>query len=153
MGKQTARAIIFNNDGKLLMVERHKDGNHYFVLPGGHVDAGESPEEAVVREVQEETGLHVTVSKLLYTSSDDKYQNDQKIYLCEYHGGEPELQPGSIEARLQDAGEPQEWKPAWFDFDDVRGQVVYPIGLLRYLEEDRAINYHHNPYKIIERRV
>ena len=153
MGKQTARAIIFNDDGKLLMIERHKDGGHYFVLPGGHVDEGESPEQAAVREVQEETGLSVTVSKLLYTSSDDKYQNDQRIYLCNYLGGEPELQSDSIEARLQSSGEPQEWKPAWFDFDDVREQIVYPVGLLRYLEEDRAINYHHNPYKIIERRV
>lgn len=153
MGKQTARAIIFNDDGKLLMIERHKDGEHYFVLPGGHVDEGETPERAVVREVFEETGLAVTVNKLLYTSSDDKYQNDQRIYLCDYHGGEPELQPDSIESRLQNSGEPEEWKPGWFDFDDVRDQTVYPVGLLRYLEEDRAISYHHNPYKIIERRV
>ncbi len=153
MSKQTARAIIFNDDGKLLMVERHKDGEHYFVLPGGHVDQGETPERAVAREVWEETGLNVTVNKLLYTSSDDKYQNDQRIYLCDYHGGEPELQPESIEAQLQNSGEPQEWKPAWFSFDELREQTVYPVGLLRYLEEDRALSYHHNPYKIIERRV
>jgi 8-oxo-dGTP diphosphatase len=153
MGKQTARAIIFNGEGKLLMIERHKDGEHYFVLPGGHVDEGETSERAVAREVWEETGLGVTVSKLLYTSSDDKYQNEQRIYLCDYHGGAPELQPDSIEAQVQRSGEPQEWKPAWFSFDDLREQTVYPVGLLRYLEEDRAISYHHNPYKIIERRV
>lgn len=135
------------------MIERHKDGEHYFVLPGGHADPGETPERTVVREVQEETGLQVTVNKLLYTSSDDMHHNDQRIYLCDYQGGEPALQPDSVEARLQDSGEPQEWKPAWFDFDELREKVVYPVGLLRYLEEDRALNYHHNPYKIIERRV
>lgn len=153
MNKQTARAIIFNTEGELLMVERHKAGEHYFVLPGGHVDEGETPEQAVIREVREETGLGVAVQKLLYTSRDDKFHNDQRFYLCTYQGGEPLLQADSIEARLATSGEPQSWKPGWFGFDELRDKVVYPVGLLRYLEEDQAISYHHNPYKIIERRV
>jgi mutator protein MutT len=153
MGKQTARGIIFNDEGQILMVERHKDGEHYFVLPGGHVDEGESPQQAVVREVMEETGLSVVVDKLLYTSSDDKFGNDQSIYLCSYLGGEPALQPDSVEAKAMDSGEPQQWVPAWFSFDDLQGKTVYPVGLLKYLEEDKANGYHHNPYKIIERRV
>jgi len=150
---QTARAIIFNDDGKLLMVERHKDGDHYFVLPGGHVDEGESPEQATTREVMEETGLTVTVDKLLYTSSDDVYGNDQQLFLCNYLGGEPALQFDSNEAMAMANGEAQEWKPAWFSFDELRDKKVYPVGLLRYLEEDKMVSYHHNPYKIIERRV
>lgn len=153
MRRQTARAIIFNGEGKLLMIERHKDGEHYFVLPGGHVDEGETPEGAVIREVMEETGLTVTVNKLLYTSRDDAYSNDQRLFLCDYNGGEPELQPDSHEAKVMDQGEPQEWKPGWFSFEELRERTVYPIGLLRYLEEDRMVSYHHNPYKIIERRV
>ncbi|SRR6266496_1833046 len=151
MGKQTARAIIFNNEGKLLMIERHKDGEHYFVLPGGHVDRGETPEQAVVRETAEETGLRVTVNKLLYTSNDDRFHNDQRIFLCDYQGGEPALQTDSIEYRLQQSGEPQTWQPAWFALEELIGKTVYPQGLLRYVQEDRAINYHHNPYKILER--
>jgi mutator protein MutT len=153
MVKQTARAVIFNALDQLLLVERHKDGGHYFVLPGGHIDPGEGPEQAVVREVYEETGLEVTVDKLLYTSSDDLYQNDQRIFLCKYLGGEPVLQPDSIEAELMGRGEPQEWKPGWFSFDHLRDQTVFPRGLLKYLEDDRAKGYHHNPYKIVERRV
>ena len=153
MRQLTARAIIFNDAGKLLMIERHKDGEHYFVLPGGHVESGEVPERAATREVMEETGLTVTINKLLYTSTDDAYGNDQRIFLCNYLGGEPVLQPNSDEARAMQRGEVQEWKPGWFGFDELRGQTVYPIGLLRYLEEDRMVSYHHNPYKIIERRV
>ncbi len=153
MGKQTARAIIFNDQGEILMVERHKDGEHYFVLPGGHVDEGEAPQRAAVREVMEETGLTVVIDKLLYTSNDDTFGNDQSIYLCRYLGGEPKLQPDSIEAKLMNQGEPQQWAPAWFSFDDLRDKTVYPGGLLKYLEEDQANGYHHNPYKIITRRV
>jgi mutator protein MutT len=150
---QTARAIIFNDEGKILMVERHKDGEHYFVLPGGHVDDGEVPERAATREVMEETGLTVTVDKLLYTSTTDKYGNDQRIFLCTYLGGEPKLQDNSVEAKAMNEGEPQQWAPAWFSFDELRDKTVYPAGLLKYLEEDKASGYHHNPYKIIERRV
>jgi len=150
---QTARAIIFNDEGKILMVERHKDGEHYFVLPGGHVDDGEVPERAATREVMEETGLTVTVDKLLYTSTTDKYGNDQRIFLCTYLGGEPKLQADSVEAKAMNEGEPQQWAPAWFSFDELRDKTVYPAGLLKYLEEDKASGYHHNPYKIIERRV
>ena len=153
MGQPTARAVIFNGDEKLLMIERHRDGEHYFVLPGGHVNAGETPELAAVREVREETGLEVSIDKLLYTSSDDKFGNNQRIYLCTYRGGEPALQPDSIEAYLQASGELQEWKPAWFTLEELKEKIVYPVGLLRYLQEDRALNYHHNPYKIVERRV
>lgn len=153
MTSQTARAIIFNDEGKILMVERHKDGEHYFVLPGGHLDGGESPQQAVVREVAEETGLSVVVDKLLYTSSDDTYHNDQRIFLCTYRGGEPALQPQSIEATLMAQGEPQQWAPAWFSFEELRDKTVYPVGLLKYVEEDKANGYHHNPYKIIARQV
>ena len=150
---QTARAIIFNDEGKILMVERHKDGEHYFVLPGGHVDEGEAPERTATREVMEETGLTVTVDKLLYTSTTDKYGNDQRIFLCTYLGGEPQLQANSVEAKAMQDGEPQQWAPAWFGFDELRDKTVYPVGLLKYLEEDKVNGYHHNPYKIIERRV
>lgn len=153
MGKQTARAIIFNDDGKILMIERHKAGEHYFVLPGGHVDEGEVFERAAVREVMEETGMTVTIDKLLYTSTTDKFHNDQRIYLCNYLGGEPQLQPDSGEAKAMDQGEPQQWTPGWFSFDELRDQTVYPVGLLKYLEEDKANGYHHNPYKIIERQL
>jgi 8-oxo-dGTP diphosphatase len=144
MSKQTARAIIFHHDGRLLMVERYRHSEHYFVLPGGHMDAGETPEKTVMREVYEETGLRVRVIKLLYTSV-DVFGNDQKIYLCEYNGrGEPALQPQSIEARVASSDDPRRWLPGWFSFDELRTQTVYPRDLLRYVEEDRASGYHHN---------
>lgn len=60
-------AIVTNQVGDLLLV--HKTDNDLWALPGGGMDVGESIAEAVVREVEEETGLRVEVTGLvgLYT--------------------------------------------------------------------------------------
>jgi 8-oxo-dGTP pyrophosphatase MutT (NUDIX family) len=55
-----AGAVLIE-DGKVALIERYRDGRHYFVFPGGGADEGETPEQAAIREMEEETGLRVTV--------------------------------------------------------------------------------------------
>jgi ADP-ribose pyrophosphatase YjhB (NUDIX family) len=61
-------AIVPNEAGALLLV--HKTDNDLWALPGGGMDLGESMSEAVVREVEEETGIRVKVTGLvgIYTN-------------------------------------------------------------------------------------
>lgn len=62
------RAIIYK-DGKLFMVKHlEKDGSaaRYFATPGGGLDAGESLEEGIKREVIEELGVEPVVGRLLF---------------------------------------------------------------------------------------
>lgn len=54
----TVGALIFDPEGRLLLVRSHKWRGRY-VVPGGHIELGERMEEALVREVREETGLDV----------------------------------------------------------------------------------------------
>ena len=56
--------MLIEND-KVALIERYRDGKHYFVFPGGGADEGETPEQAAIREMEEETGLRVTVKHKL----------------------------------------------------------------------------------------
>ncbi|MFA8439762.1 HAD-IIA family hydrolase [Pueribacillus sp. YX66] len=70
--KAAVTAVIFNRVGDVLLIQR-KD-NQLWGLPTGHVEVGESVEQAVVREVLEETGLHVTVKRMIGVYSDPETQ-------------------------------------------------------------------------------
>jgi len=74
VGKQAilrpgAAAIIFDDARQRVLLTQRED-NGRWCLPGGGMDPGESAEEACVREVLEETGLVVVVTRLvgIYTS-------------------------------------------------------------------------------------
>jgi len=59
-----AGAVLVEDD-KVALIERFRDGKHYFVFPGGGSDEGETPEQAAVREMEEETGLRVSIQRKL----------------------------------------------------------------------------------------
>ena len=61
-------AVIFDDEGNVLLEKRADNG--FWGLPGGGMNPGESVEEAAVREVLEETGLSVTVRRLVGIYSD-----------------------------------------------------------------------------------
>lgn len=52
--------------GNILLVKQKVSPSRSWSLPGGRLEQGETLEEAVIRELYEETGLNVTVIKLLY---------------------------------------------------------------------------------------
>jgi len=91
-----AGAVVFHG-GQLVAIERRwAGGEHYFLIPGGRVENGERPEETVVREFQEETGLTVQVGRLLATVQ--RGPQAQRYYLAEVVGGA--FGPGDDQAVL-----------------------------------------------------
>ena len=58
-------AAVVEKDGKFLIVEERSSGVVVFTQPGGHIESGESPEAAVVREAMEESGCEISVTGLL----------------------------------------------------------------------------------------
>ena len=55
----TAGAIIFNDAGEILLLKHRFRAGSGWGIPGGFLEAGEHPEQAVRRELQEEVGLEL----------------------------------------------------------------------------------------------
>ena len=63
-----ARTIVFIDDNVLLIERYRKEGNellHYFTIPGGGVESGESYEETAIREMKEETCCDIEIVRKL----------------------------------------------------------------------------------------
>lgn len=77
-------AVLLDGQGRQVLLTRRVD-NGLWCLPGGRVDAGESVAESVVREVLEETGLHVRVKRLVGVYSDPHqlviYPDGNKVHI------------------------------------------------------------------------
>ena len=59
-------AIVTDEQGRLLMIQRgHDPGAGLWSIPGGRIEPGESDEQALVREMLEETNLQVKVGRLV----------------------------------------------------------------------------------------
>jgi 8-oxo-dGTP pyrophosphatase MutT (NUDIX family) len=83
-----AIAIIFSSNGKEILFIKRRD-TPIWVLPGGGIDPGEEPCDAVVREVLEETGLHCRVVREVgYYFPKNRLSKEVHTFLCETIEGE-----------------------------------------------------------------
>lgn len=108
-----ANAAIFDSDGDLLLMKRAGSGT--WCLPGGALKTTESPEEAVVREVREETGLTVEPVELIgpfqrTPSPTVPHHSVVLTYVCEVLDGERELSHEGDALRYW----PLDAVPEWF---------------------------------------
>ena len=121
MRVRSAAILIQNNS--LALMERHRDGRHYFSFPGGGVDAGETPEQAVVREAHEELGVEVKVIRL----AAEVWLNgkQQFFFLVEQTGGTFGTGAGEEFASDRDPARGT-FDPIWMPLEQVTAQNVLP---------------------------
>ncbi len=108
---------IIRKEGSVVTMCNKSDGKIWF--PGGGIDVGEKMEDALRREVLEETGLHIQVGKLLlfkenffyYQPFDKAYHAFLFFYLCEPQG---EL---SESHHVQDY---ESEKPSWTVINEIK---------------------------------
>jgi len=82
-------AAIIVQDGRVLMVRRAVgEGELLWQFPAGAIEAGESPEQAAVRETLEETGLKVEAASLIGQRVHPKTGREMSYTACQVIGGE-----------------------------------------------------------------
>ncbi|NET11368.1 MAG: A/G-specific adenine glycosylase [Merismopedia sp. SIO2A8] len=87
-------AVIKNEDGQILIDRRRPEGllGGLWEFPGGKVEPGETIEDCIVREIDEELGISIRVCDHL-TTIDHAYSHFRvtlNVYWCEYVSGEPQ---------------------------------------------------------------
>ena len=93
----TVGALIFNESNQLLIVKTHKWHGNY-TIPGGHVEMGEHLQEALEREIKEETGLTLSKADFLCFQEfvfDDCFWEERHFiffdFICRVDPGEVQL--------------------------------------------------------------
>lgn len=81
-----AHGIVLNENGELLLVKRRD--YPVWTLPGGGIDDGETPEQAVVREIFEESGFTTKITKTIGVY-DRKNTRASFVFQCKILSGKP----------------------------------------------------------------
>ncbi|MEN6356081.1 MAG: NUDIX domain-containing protein [Armatimonadota bacterium] len=114
-----ARAVIIE-DSKVLLMHRCKAGREYYSFPGGGVEPGETPEQACVREVLEETSLDVEI--VSYLAGNDFNGQKESFYLVKKLSGEVRLGGPELDRLCDD----NLYEPMWVQIDRLAELPVFP---------------------------
>jgi 8-oxo-dGTP diphosphatase len=128
---------VLARDGALLLVRHQKpDSDPYWVLPGGRLEPGETIPECAEREVEEETGLVVRFSGVLYVGEflrDGRHTVD--VVARVEDGGDGEARLGS-DPEVEPGSEPTLSEVRWVGPGELAGIELLPTSVKKRLLED-----------------
>lgn len=143
-------AGIVIHDGALLVMFRRKNGREYYTFPGGSVEEGETPQEAVAREIEEETTISVDVGDIVYElhregeKARGAFSPRELFYRCTYKSGVPMLGSDSIERALSDTEE-NYFEPQWTKISELKDISLLPAEVARRLLHDLVHGFASTP--------
>lgn len=139
------RAILIR-DSKILVLHRNKFGQEYDTLPGGGIDSGENAEQALKREMLEETSLLVTDNQLVIIEHAGEPYGDQYIFLIKTDSATPQISNSSDEAKINLLGQ-NLYELRWLDKKQLEDTELLSFNLKREI-----LKYFDQPWpeKVIE---
>lgn len=116
--KKNAVAVIVNQDNKFLLLKRGSDPKIWqpskWALVGGGIEKGETPQQAVQREIEEETGLEI--KKFVKTFSIQRNpESIEHIFACRYEGDPTDI-------RLNE----ENTNYGWYDINEINFLETVP---------------------------
>lgn len=122
----SAKALIIQ-DGKMLAVKIRSGGEEWYIMPGGGQQAEESLQDAVCREVAEETGIRVMPGELAFVIEGihgEDFHRVDLVFQCAYIG------------ETENAAQHQDTNQAgydWLDIGTLNRTPLYPSRLRRQI--------------------
>jgi len=124
---------LIERENKYLITRRSKLNTYMplkWDIPGGIVKPGETLEDAIYREVNEETKLKIQIGRVIYIYANRDQlpvrQTFQIVYLCKYNGGNVRLNPAEHDMYQ------------WSNYDDIAN-----VDMIDFLRELVKSNYGH----------
>lgn len=106
----TAGAFVFDDEGRLLLLEHEFRAHSRWGVPGGFLNTGEQPDYALRRELREEVALEVDDVEFLFARTLSRPRQVEIYFACKPKN---EPTPSSFEIR----------KAEWFATDDLPGEL------------------------------
>lgn len=128
------KSLVIDEEGRILFVKRNmeqlKEAHNKWEFPGGKIDFGESPEEAVIRETREESGYDVEIECLLPKIISSKWESEEResqmiliCYICKLIGGNANLKDHGVSEikwfNLNESPKKSECLPGTIEFLEV----------------------------------
>lgn len=86
--------LVTNHENEVLLVKNPRRG---WEFPGGMVEPGETLQEALIREIFEESGIHVTITGFIGVYKNVEYDIVNLDFCCKYESGTPTTSDESLE--------------------------------------------------------
>lgn len=135
----SAAGLVYNDQGEILLMRHPNRGWEY---PGGMVEPGETLQEALHREIREETGVEVEITGFVGVNKNVKKDIVNIDFLCRYTGGELTTSDESLEVR-------------WFSREEALQLVTFPLTRKRLLnmlsdqKETNVFNFTRDPFEVV----
>lgn len=118
----------------VMLKDRHllvqRVGNEY-ALPGGHLQFGETTEQALIREYKEETGLAITCQRLLWTEENFWNWSGAQAHNLGYYY-QITADSATVSETFAPLGDNSSAEFGWLPLDSIRDVTIYP----QFLKEE-----------------